>query len=67
MASPLIMDYIACILYAFLLISVVYKHLHHTSENRFFLYVLEICAVTTVADIFMELSCRNTPNGLIGS
>ena len=63
MASPLIMDYIACILYAFLLISVVYKHLHHTSENRFFLYVLEICAVTTVADIFMELSCRNTPIG----
>ena len=57
------MDYIACILYAFLLISVVYKHLYNTSENQFFLYVLVICAVCTVADICMEISCRNVPLG----
>ena len=63
MASPLIMDYIACILYVFLLISVVYKRLYNTMENRYFLYVLVICAVTTAADICMELSCRNTPIG----
>ena len=63
MASPLVMDYIACVLYVFLLISVVYKHLYNTSENQFFLYVLVICAVCTVADICMEISCRNVPLG----
>ena len=63
MLTPLLMDYIACVIYAFILISVVYKHLYNTTENRFFIAVTTICLITTVMDISMELSCRSLPIG----
>ena len=63
MLSPLVLDYIACILYIFILISIVYKHLYHTTENRFFIAAIIICGVTTILDIFMEASYRSVPIG----
>ena len=65
MLSPLILDYIACILYVFILISIVYKHLYHTTENRFFLIVIIIGLITTILDICMEASYRTVPIGQV--
>lgn len=65
MLSPLSLDYIACILYIFLLISVVYKHLYNTTENRFFLAVILIGFMTAIMDIGMELSYRTVPIGQV--
>ncbi|MBP3872833.1 MAG: hypothetical protein J6E32_03870, partial [Lachnospiraceae bacterium] len=65
MLSPLILDYIACIIYAFILISVVYKKLYSTTENRLFLAVVLICGATTILDICMENSYRVLPIGQV--
>ena len=63
MLSPLILDYTACILYLFLIISIVYKRLYNTVENRYFFAVVIICALNTVLDICMESSYAVTPIG----
>lgn len=65
MLSPIILDYIACIIYVFLLISIVYKQLYNTSENRFFLVAVVICGVTSLMDICMETSYRTVPIGAV--
>ena len=65
MLSPLILDYIACIIYAFILISVVYKKLYSTTENRLFLAVVLICGATTILDLCMENSYRVLPIGQV--
>ena len=61
MLSPMILDYLACIIYAFILISIVYKHLYNSTENRFFIAVTIICLLTTVMDIGMESSYAAPP------
>jgi hypothetical protein len=61
MLSPLVLDYVACVIYAFLLISIVYKRLYNTTENRFFLAVTVISAGAAVMDLCMEASCRTLP------
>lgn len=66
MLSPLVLDYVACVIYAFLLISIVYKRLYNTTENRFFLAVTVISAGAAVMDLCMEASCRTLPIGQTG-
>lgn len=63
MLSSLVLDYIACIIFIFILISILYKHLYNSLENRFFLAVTLICLVTTCMDILMEYSYRSVPIG----
>ncbi len=63
MLSSLVLDYIACIIILFILISILYKHLYHSLENRSFFAVTIICLVTTCMDILMEYSYRTVPIG----
>ncbi len=63
MLSSLILDYVACIIYIFILISLCYKHLYNNAENRIFLLVTIICLATSVMDLCMEYSYQTVPIG----
>ncbi len=61
MLSSLVLDYVACIIFIFILISIWYKHLYNSLENRYFLAVTIICLMTTCMDLLMEYSYREVP------
>ncbi len=61
MLSSLILDYVACIIYVFILISLCYKRLYHNVENRIFVVVTIICLATAVVDLCMEYSYQKVP------
>ncbi len=65
MLSSLVLDYAACIILVFVLISIWYKHLYTSLENRYFLAVTVICLLTAILDVLMENSYASVPIGSV--
>lgn len=63
MLNSLVLDYAACIIFVFILISIWYKHLYTSLENRYFLAVTSICLLTACMDLLMENSYASLPIG----